>query len=232
MANNSQERYNERMYLQDGESEISTQSYNLILGGTLLYGFLVNCFLVYFCADSAIDMIDGNPIIFYIGYFVLAIAGSFMINGSKNPVVSFIGYNCFVLPLGIMLSYLIYYYNAAGFQSTVITAFAITAIVTGVLMVLSSVFPAFFLNLGKALFVTLLVTIVLEVIMMIAGASLGIIDYIVVLIFCGYVGYDWARANICAKTVDNAIDCAASLYLDIVNLFVRLLAILARAKDN
>lgn len=68
--------------------------------------------------------------------------------------------------------------------------------------------------------------------MFFAGAALGIFDYLVVLIFCGYVGYDWARANACAKTVDNAVDCAAELYIDIVNLFVRILSILSRSNRN
>jgi len=67
--------------------------------------------------------------------------------------------------------------------------------------------------------------------MMFLGANLGIIDYIVVLIFCGYIGYDWARANACAKTVDNAVDMAAELYVDIINLFIRILSILARSND-
>ena len=35
------------------------------------------------------------------------------------------------------------------------------------------------------------------------------------LIFSGYIGYDWARANAILKTLDNAIDSAAALYLDI-----------------
>jgi len=79
--------------------------------------------------------------------------------------------------------------------------------------------------------ITLLITIVVEIVMMFLGANLGIIDYIVVLIFCGYIGYDWARANACAKTVDNAVDMAAELYVDIINLFIRILSILARSND-
>ena len=49
-----------------------------------------------------------------------------------------------------------------------------------------------------------------------------------VVIFSGYIGYDWARANMIPKTLDNAIDSAASLYIDIINLFIRILQILSR----
>jgi len=58
----------------------------------------------------------------------------------------------------------------------------------------------------------------------------GIIDWIVVLIFCGYIGYDWGRANNIPRTVDNAVDSAAELYMDIINLFLRILRILGRRK--
>ena len=79
--------------------------------------------------------------------------------------------------------------------------------------------------------ISLLITVVVEIILFFVGIQLGIIDYVVVLIFCGYVGYDWAKANVQTKTVDNAIDSASELYVDIVNLFVRILRILARAND-
>ena len=56
------------------------------------------------------------------------------------------------------------------------------------------------------------------------------IDWAVVFIFCGYIGYDWGRANRIPKTVDNAIDSAAALYMDIINLFLRILRILGRRR--
>ncbi|MBT7579493.1 MAG: hypothetical protein HN633_12065, partial [Candidatus Marinimicrobia bacterium] len=49
-------------------------------------------------------------------------------------------------------------------------------------------------------------------------------------IFCGYIGYDWGRANQIPKTLDNAVDSAAALYMDIINLFLRVLRILGRRR--
>ncbi len=46
--------------------------------------------------------------------------------------------------------------------------------------------------------------------------------------FCGYIGVDWGRANQIERTVDNAIDSAAALYLDIINLFLRILRIMSK----
>lgn len=225
-----QERYAERQYLRPGEHEVDPSTYNLIIGGTLAYGFLINCIMVATCADFAFKLFS-NSVVFYVLYFLMVIAGSFMVNGSSNPVVSFIGYNLIVVPLGLVLTVLLNLFSLAGYDAIIATAFGITTIVTIGMMMLSAAFPRFFLSLGRTLGVTLILTIVVEIIMLIAGASLGIIDYVVVLIFCGYIGYDWARANACAKTVDNAIDSAAELYVDIVNLFIRILSILARSRD-
>lgn len=213
-------------------NELSQQAYNLVIGGTLLYGFLVNCFMIHFCFDSIASLVVNNPVMFYIAYFIMVIVGSIMVNKSVNPVVSFIGYNLIVVPLGLIISITVNVYAMAGYSSTITSAFAITAIVTLLMMFVSSIFPNFFLSLGRTLFVTLLITVVVELLMGLAGFDLGMIDYIVVLIFCGYIGYDWAKANVIPKTVDNAIDSAAELYVDIVNLFLRILRILARAQRN
>jgi len=213
------------------QNQISAEAYNLIIGGTLLYGFLINCFMISFCFESILGLFS-EPILFYLIYFILVIAGTTMVNKSDKPSISFIGYNLIVLPLGMIISIVVNTYAMAGYQTTIAAAFGLTAVVTLIMMFLSTMFPRFFLSIGTTLMVTLLITIVLELIMFFLGFSLGIIDYVVVLIFCGYIGYDWARAQQNAKTVDNAIDAAAELYVDIINLFLRLLRILARANNN
>ncbi len=217
---------------QPAANTISAEKYNVIIGLTLMYGFIVNCLMVNFCADIAIDLVMNNAILFYVSYIIMVIAGTMMIRKSDNPVVSFIGYNLMVVPLGLVLTTVLTVYTAAGYSSTITIAFAITGIVTLAMMLLAAAIPNFFLSLGRTLCVSLLLTVVLELILFFAGASLGIIDYIVVLIFCGYIGYDWAKANQCEKTVDNAIDSASELYIDIVNLFLRILRILARSQRN
>lgn len=208
--------------------EISPQTYNMIIGATLLYGFIINMIMVACCGDFAMSM---NPITFTIVYFVMAISGGLMVRKSDSPVISFIGYNLIVIPLGLCLTIIINAYLSAGYESTIITAFLITAVVTLVMMGLGAMYPTFFLSIGKTLAVSLLITVIAELILFFMGIQLGIIDYIVVLIFCGYVGYDWAKANIQSKTVNNAIDSACELYIDIVNLFIRILRILARSND-
>ena len=62
----------------------------------------------------------------------------------------------------------------------------------------------------------------------ITGKNPEIFDFLVVGIMAGYIGYDWARAQALPKTLDNAVDSAAALYVDIVILFLRLLRLFSR----
>ena len=98
-------------------------------------------------------------------------------------------------------------------------------------MAISTLIPDTFLSMGKTLLVALIVCIIVDVIALFLGYNLVIIDYAVTFIFSLLVGYDWARANACVKTVDNAVDSAAELYIDIINLFLRILSILGRSND-
>ena len=56
-------------------------------------------------------------------------------------------------------------------------------------------------------------------------------DWIAAGLFSLYIGYDIYRSQQFAKTVDNAVDCALDIYLDVANLFIRLLQILGHRKD-
>nr|MCR5618576.1 Bax inhibitor-1 family protein [Lachnospiraceae bacterium] len=51
-------------------------------------------------------------------------------------------------------------------------------------------------------------------------------------LFSGYIGYDFWRAQQFPKTLDNAVDCAVDIYLDIINLFLRILRILAGSRSS
>jgi FtsH-binding integral membrane protein len=53
-----------------------------------------------------------------------------------------------------------------------------------------------------------------------------LVTWIGAAIFALYIGYDYWRAQQFPKTLDNAIDCSLDIYLDIINLFIRILRIL------
>ncbi|MCU8084519.1 Bax inhibitor-1 family protein [Shewanella sp. SM23] len=197
--------------------------YNLVIGLTLIWGFAVNYWMVTNIDPEAIASV--NPWIFFIGYFASCFFGIYLFQKSTNPVVSFIGYNFVVVPFGLIINMVVRQYD----PELVTEAIRITGLVTIAMMCLGTLFPAFFQKISGALTIALLLVIVVELIeVFIFNTHHGILDWIVVLIFCGYIGYDWGRANQIPKTIDNAIDSAAALYMDIINLFLRILRILGR----
>ena len=225
---NSAKVYEEKRYLKAGEVEISERSFNLIIGGVLLWGFLLNYLMVaLFGVQINRMMANTNPIIFLLGYFALVILGSVLL-GKESPVLSFIGYNLIALPIGVVVCGCV-----TGVPVSVVkSAVLVTAIVTLSFMILGTVFPGFFLSLGRVLGVGLLVAIIAELLTTLIFHYSGMIfEWIFVGIFSLFIGFDWARANTCARTVDNAIDLAANLYLDIINLFLRILEIMGKKKD-
>jgi len=202
---------------------ISPAAYNLAIGLTLLWGFAVNWWMV---DNISTEWIRGiNPWVFYGGYFASCMLGVSLFARSANPLKSFVGYNLVVVPFGLVVNLVVSRYDS----QLVLEAIRITALVTAGMMLLGTLFPSFFSRIASALFVALLLVIVVELVeILFFGVHHGALDWIVVLIFCGYIGYDWGRANQIPRTLDNAIDSAAALYMDIIILFLRILRILGR----
>jgi FtsH-binding integral membrane protein len=168
-----------------------------------------------------------KPIVFYLGYFALALGGVFLFKKSSNPFLSFVGYNMVAVPFGAVINIVVSRYNSA----IVLEAIQLTGAVTLVMMFLGTLFPSFFSRIAGALTIALLAVILVDLAnMFFFKKDIPALDWIVAVIFCGYIGYDWGRANQIPKTLDNAIDGAASLYMDIINLFLRILSILGRRR--
>lgn len=215
-------------YSHEGETEISERAFNLIIGGMLMWGFLLNYLTVALFAEQAIRLVYGmNPFIFLAVYLVLVLVGNLLVT-KGGAALSFVGYTMIAAPIGILLCV-----SVQGVPvGTVKSAVLVTAIVSLSFMIAGTLFPGFFLKMGRVLFFSLLFMILGSLVsMLLFGRHTGMVyEWIGTAIFSLYIGYDWARANTCARTVDNAIDLSASLYLDIVNLFLRILEIMNRNK--
>ncbi|KDM93560.1 Bax inhibitor-1 family protein [Photobacterium galatheae] len=206
-----------------GEREISARLYNLTIGAVLCWGFLVNWLMV---DNIPVELITSiNPWVFLIGYFVSCLLGVFLFSASSNPLVSFAGYNLVVVPFGLIINMAVSNYD----PSLVLDALKVTGLVTGIMMLLGTMFPAFFQRIAGVLSIALLAVVAVELFQIfILGIHQEWLDWAVVIIFCGYIGYDWGKANRIPKTLDNAVDSAAALYMDIINLFLRILRIMGR----
>nr|WP_244662595.1 Bax inhibitor-1 family protein [Vibrio owensii] len=201
-----------------GEQEISPRLYNLTIGLVLCWGFLVNYWMVENIPVESIQHI--NPWVFLLGFLASSIFGCVIYSASSHPLVSFIGYNFVVVPFGLIVNLQVSQYD----PSLVVEAIKVTGLVTGLMMLLGTLFPEFFKRIAGALTIALLLVVAVELYQIfVLGIHQGWLDWAVVLIFCGYIGVDWGRANSIPKTYDNAVDSAAALYMDIVILFGRVL---------
>ena len=206
--------------------QLTDQTYNLAIGVTLLAGILLDIAIAYFFTDFIVQI---HPIVILIVYLIGSFGCTFVIYHSSKPLVSFLGFMGLAAAMGILLTNLITVYSIGS----VLKAFNLTGVVFLAMVALSTLFPQFFLSIGRGLGAALLITLVVEVFAaLIFRSALTIADYLVVLIFAGYVGYDWARAQRFPKTLDNAIDSAADIYVDIVNLFIRILRIIGKSKKD
>lgn len=202
---------------------ISTRLYNFIIGAVLLYGFLLNVLIVK--SVPVASLLSINIWVFLIGYFVSCMLGIYLFTASSNALVSFIGFNFVAVPFGLIVNIVTSQYS----PDLVINAMQVTTVVTCIMMMLGTAYPKFFESIASGLFWGLLASIIAELILtFVFKMDLGIMDWIIAAIFCGYIGYDWGKAAALPKTVDNAVDSAAALYMDIINLFLRILEIMGK----
>ncbi len=203
---------------------LSAGAYNAVMFATLLYGFIVNALMVNYLAPMFQDM---NYIVFLVIYFLGCLAGSFLA-ASDSPALSFLGYNLIVLPIGVVLSVTLPGYGT----ELVMQAILLTGAITLVMLVLGVLFPQVFAGMGRALGIALLVSCLLSVASWFFAGIDNFLVWAVAVLFTLYIGYDMQKAQAYPRTMNNAVDSAIDLYLDIVNLFLRVLRILAKARSR
>lgn len=214
------ESLNTGVFDRDGSDALSANVFYGLLGLVLIYGFGGTVWVAQKMA--AMHYRPGIWDIIILG-LVIPILGIVIALKSDNPIISFIGYNMLVAPFGVILSPVLNAYQPAIIER----AFTITCGVTAVMMVAGFVFPRFFESIGGALLVCLtgLVVVRFAQLFIPSIAHMGWVEWASAGIFSLYIGYDMHRAAEVPKTMDNAVDIALALYLDIINLFLNILRI-------
>ena len=162
---------------------------------------------------------------------VLFLGGAFgfmyAIEKTKNSATGVAVLLGFTFFMGLMLSRMLSVVLGMGNgEQIVMTAFAATAGVFGVMAVLSSVIKRDLSGMGKWLFVGALVLMVGAIINVFVGSSAGMmaISVAAIGIFSAYMLYDLKQILDGGET--NYISATLALYLDIFNVFQSLLALL------
>ena len=201
---------------------LSEGTYNIAIGLTLLWGFLINAGMIFFLSPYILKI---HPGVLIISYLVLSFGCVAVVVKSRKPAVSFLGFTGLAVGMGLILTFVVASYSGP----TVYSAFLTTAIIVVSMMIISTIKPGSFLSIGRSLMFALIGSILIELVGgLIFHLSLGFMDYVIVVIFAGFIGYDWAKAQMYPKTLDNAIDSAADIYVDIVNIFIRVLEIMGK----
>ena len=95
-------------------------------------------------------------------------------------------------------------------------------------LIAGMLFPNAFLSMGKTLFIALIGLVVAEFVTMLLGIFYpNIFAIIGIFIFSLYLGYDWARGQQYPSTASYACFTALQLYMDIINIFIRILRLMA-----
>ena len=218
------------MIVDDFATILDDRTYNIALGSAVMYGLILNIIM---CVALGNKMARVDPLMLIIGYFVSCIIGVLLSSKSDNPIISFIGYNMVVVPVGLVLSITISAYVKAGAGNLILQAIVYTTVITAVMIGLSIAMPDFFSKIGWILFGALLGLIVAELLaLFLFPGTQNVLAWIGAGIFALYIGYDYWRAQQFPKTLDNAIDCAVDIYLDIINLFLKILRILAGGRSR
>ncbi len=166
---------------------------------------------------------------------VVPFAGIFIAHRSDNWLVSLFGYTLLVLGLGAVTGPAVAMYKA----NVVMTALLATSGVTVVMSLAGILYPKSLESWGSYLFGALLALLfvrIAQLVMLSLGyPSFGympLIEYGAAVLFSLYIVYDWNRAVRLSRTLDNAVDCAMAIFLDVINLFLTMLRIFGHSSSD
>ncbi len=156
-----------------------------------------------------------------------------MFTANKSPI-NMITMAIFTLSSGATLS--IYFVRDADTAQKALLITAATTLLTGLIATYSGID---FSGLGKFLFIALIILVIVSIIGIFVRIKSGlqrIISAGGVLIFTGYLLYDFNRLaklkNIVdANTWNTALSFAINIYLDIINLFIQLMNLMGSGKN-
>ena len=198
------------------KGEISANTFNLVIGACLTWGFGLSAILAKTFANVDFGIMG------IIIYFVCVFVGITMATKSDNPAISFLGFNFIVVPMGVMIGPFV----ASFHPQLVYQAILLTAGTTVTMMMIGTVFPVFARSIGGVLFGALIGLVIGHIVCMFMGIAPIWMAYLGAAIFSLKIAHDWRKAQDVPRTVDNAVDVSVELFLDIINLFLSLLRIL------
>lgn len=202
-----------------------------------LYAFMV-CFwtTIGVGISSVASIISGQltfsawwqVLLFAVICMAFAFGGLAITAASDDPFISFIGFMLVAGSMGFLAGPAFAAYDPA----IVAKAFFVTGMMSIVLGFVGLIYPASLESLGGFLFGALALLIIGMIVLPLLGLSMTLLHWVAVIVFSAYIVFDMNRAMRLPHTHDNAIDSAAAIYLDILNLVLHVLPLLANSSDD
>ncbi len=174
----------------------------------------------------------------YIGFLLVcmlaSIGGGALAHANDSPGVSLVGGGICAIAMGIMVGPFVALFTAAS----VAQALALAAIVVLATGAIGALLPQDLSAWGAPLFGLLLGAIFIQfggIILAAFGVNMrlvfGILDWVVLLLFSAIMVYDLNMAKRLDMTLNNAIDVAVNVFVNFMNIFIRILSILGKSKS-
>ena len=116
------------------DMQMSDAGFNALMGCTILWGLICNFFICMFLEVQVFNFVAAHPVLFILGYFVLAFLGAIVISGTENAVIAFLGFNLICLPIGALLSVYVGQYTVLSISYVCL----LTAIIVVIMIILIS----------------------------------------------------------------------------------------------
>ena len=207
---------------------LSRRTYHFLTGAIVAASLLVIGLEYTYCLNNP-WIIESLNFAFVIACYVVPFAGIIImaLAGREHLGLMVVGYCMVTLTLGFLMAIVLTEYTAASIQRAIL----ITAIIAISFATLGFAWPQLFRRIFPICVATLGIMIIIELVMMFLGIPSGWNDWVVIVIFCGLIGYDFYQAATDEPTVDNAIWYACEIYLDLINIFLRVLNITGRSRN-
>ena len=216
----------------DIESKVITRSFIVMFVSLLITAFMAT--IVAANANLFDGMINSYGLLIIIE-FAVVIGASFAVK-KKNAVVAGILYAIYTIITGMTFSVLFYVYDLGSVQEI----FLMTALLFGVMAVVGATTKVDLSRIGGICIMLLLGALMVTFVNLLFLHSTGldlVLDYLIVAIFVGLTAYDTQKMKVMARNAVSsdvntiAIFCGMELYLDFINLFIRLLAIFGKRRN-
>jgi FtsH-binding integral membrane protein len=172
---------------------------------------------------------SGSPLMGFVIFMAIAFGFFYAIEKTKESTLGVFILLGFTFFMGLMLSRMIGFvlHNYSNGADLITIAFGGTAAILGVMASIATVSKRDFSGMGKWLFAGLLVAIVASVLGMVFHLAMlqVVVSVVVIGIFSAYILYDVQQVINGGET--NYIKATLNIYLDVYNIFVNLLQLLA-----